>query len=617
MNSARPKQTYSLLKIIVWTLLFQLAWNWGRVVPVMMQGQLTGPDDFLRLHQVQNWMAGQAWYDISTSRMFPPTGADIHWSRLVDVPIAGLIWLLDLVFDTKTATRLTTIIWPSFVLAAVVVVLTLICDRLLKSYNRLLPMLFAVLCISSIAQFNPGRIDHHNVQILLFSLTILGFVSRETFWGDYLMGFAIVFSISIGLDTAALILIILAYLGYEWAIGHDENGRGLMKIAAAIAVSTIVFFLLNFDPATYLYALDSRCDANSAFYAAALLLLGVAFAVLALSSRLLSNESSTTRFIMRCVAGGAVSVGALVALWALFPDCANGPYGALSDEAKTRWLSKVGEAASLSQALKRFPYEWLGTAGYLTAILLAGLYALFQPKYSSPKLVALYVVLLACALGTIWQIRVLRIGIYVSIPFCVIIADLSWQYLIKRYADAKPLAYGLQLLVAAVLVSATWSWAGKLIFAEDATEAENIVVSQQSETVPEPFKRNSASQCFADSDYEYLSSLPVGIVMTDLYSATTALVHSPHTVISGPYHRNERGILDVLDFFGADIKTSRALAEKYKLDYVSFCMNSAERMRKIYPEAQLAARIKEGDLPDWLKEVSPKDSIVKVLKVLR
>lgn len=615
MDSAQPRQTYSLLKIIVWTLLFQLAWNWGRVIPVMMQGQLVGPDDFLRLHQVQNWMAGQGWYDISVARMFPPNGADIHWSRLVDVPIAGLIWLLDIVFDTKTATRLTTILWPSFLLAAVVAVLTLICDRLLKSYNRLLPMLFAVLCISSIAQFTPGRIDHHNVQILLFSLTILGFVSRETYWGDYLMGFTMVLSISIGLDTAALILIILAYLGYEWAIGHDENGRGLVKIAIAIVLSTIVLFLLNFDPATYLNALDSRCDANSTFYAVALLLLSGAFVLLALSSRWLNNESPTTRFVMRCAAGSVVSIGALLVLWVFFPDCANGPYGALSDEAKTRWLAYVGEAVSLEQALKRFPFEWLGTVGYLVVILLAGLYALFQPKYSSPKLVALYVVLLACALGTIWQIRVLRIGIYVSIPFCVIVADISWRFLIKRYADAKPLAYGLQLLVTAVLVSTTWTWAGQLIFAEDEPEAENILVSQ--DTAPEPFKRNTPSQCFADSDYEFLSTLPVGIVMTDLYSATTMLVHSPHTVISGPYHRNEIGILDVLDFFGADIETSKILADKYKLDYVSFCVNSAKIMRKIYPESRMTIRIEEGDLPDWLEEISPNGSPVKVLKILR
>lgn len=617
MDSAHPKQTYSLLKIIIWTLLFQLAWNWGRVIPVMMQGQLVGPDDFLRLHQVQNWMAGQGWYDISTKRMFPPGGADIHWSRLVDVPIAGLIWLLDIVFDTKTATRLTTILWPSFLLAAVVVVLTLICDRLLKSYNRLLPMLFAVLCISSIAQFNPGRIDHHNVQILLFSLTILGFVSRETFWGDYLMGFTMVLSISIGLDAAALILIVLAYLGYEWAIGDDTNGKGLVKIALAIAVSTIILFLLNFDPATYLHALDRRCDANSAFYAVALLLLSCAFILLALSSRWLNNENPVTHFIVRCAVGGAISIGALLVLWVLFPDCANGPYGALSDEAKTRWLAKVGEAASLAEALKRYPSEWLGTAGYLVAILLAGLYALFQPKYSSPRLVALYVLLLVCALGTIWQIRVLRIGIYMSIPFCVIIADISWKFLIKRYADAKPVAYGLQLLVAAALVSVTWTWAGLLVFPRDTTNAENTVVSQKPKTNPEPFKRNLASQCFADSDYQYLSSLPVGIVMTDLYSATTALVHSPHTVISGPYHRNERGILDVLDFFGGDIEVSQALADKYKLDYVSFCMNSAKIMKKVYPEAQLAIRIENSNLPDWLEEISPKDSPVKVLKVLR
>lgn len=607
-NSTSTVETHSIVKVIIWTLLFQLAWNWGRIVPVMTSGQLVGTDDFLRLHQIQNWMAGQGWYDISVHRMFPPNGADIHWSRLVDVPIAGLIWLFDLVFETKIAIRITTILWPSALLAAVVVVLTLICDRLFKNYNRLLPMLFAVLCMSSIVQFLPGRIDHHNVQILLFSLTILGLVNRDTGWGDYLMGFAMAFSISIGLDSAALFVIILAYLGYEWAIGHDINGRGLIKIALAIAVSTIVLFLLNFEPARYL---DARCDANSIFYATALMLLSGAFILLALTSGVLN------RFVSRALVGSLAGIAAIAILLVLFPDCANGPYGAISDEAKVRWLEKVGEAMSLSDLLKKDPSSWIRTVGYVLVMLIAGLYVVLHPKHSSAKLVALYVILLACALGTILQIRVLRTGIYVSIPFCVIVADSSWRALEKRYADAKPIAYGLQFLLVAVLVSATWSWVGTYFLGKSTKE--QLAVSSSTSTVeveqtPEAgIKRNVSRKCQADSDYLYLASLSPAIVMSDLYSTPAALVFSPHTFIAGPYHRNERGILDVMDFFETDTKTARALVDKYQLDYVSFCMNIVGT----YPKASVGGGIQKDDLPDWLEEISPKNSPVKVLRVLR
>src|SRR5262245_45796229 len=47
-------------------------------------------DDNMRMMQVRAWLEGQGWYDLRQYRLNPPDGADIHWSRLVDLPIAGL-----------------------------------------------------------------------------------------------------------------------------------------------------------------------------------------------------------------------------------------------------------------------------------------------------------------------------------------------------------------------------------------------------------------------------------------------------------------------------------------------------------------------------------------------
>src|SRR5258708_16094576 len=48
-------------------------------------------DDNMRIMQVRAWLQGQGWYDLRQYRMNPPFGANIHWSRLVALPIAGLI----------------------------------------------------------------------------------------------------------------------------------------------------------------------------------------------------------------------------------------------------------------------------------------------------------------------------------------------------------------------------------------------------------------------------------------------------------------------------------------------------------------------------------------------
>jgi len=123
---ASQTQIVPLWKIVSWTILFQLAWNWGALLPVIRNGELPGPDDFLRLHQVMNWMNGQGWYDLKLYRMFPPAGGDIHWSRIVDVPIAGLIWFFDNFTTPQTAARLASITWPTVLMVATVLVLVAI-----------------------------------------------------------------------------------------------------------------------------------------------------------------------------------------------------------------------------------------------------------------------------------------------------------------------------------------------------------------------------------------------------------------------------------------------------------------------------------------------------------
>jgi uncharacterized RDD family membrane protein YckC len=52
------------------------------------------PDDALRMVQVRDLLAGQGWFDLHQYRVAPPDGIVMHWSRLVDAPIAAVIMLL-------------------------------------------------------------------------------------------------------------------------------------------------------------------------------------------------------------------------------------------------------------------------------------------------------------------------------------------------------------------------------------------------------------------------------------------------------------------------------------------------------------------------------------------
>src|SRR5215211_7332236 len=51
-------------------------------------------DDNMRMMQVRGLLHGQGWFDLRQHRLNAPVGANIHWSRLVDLPIAGIILIL-------------------------------------------------------------------------------------------------------------------------------------------------------------------------------------------------------------------------------------------------------------------------------------------------------------------------------------------------------------------------------------------------------------------------------------------------------------------------------------------------------------------------------------------
>src|SRR5687767_5088328 len=71
------------------------------------------PDSVMRLVQVRDLLAGQGWFDLVQHRLAPPDGVLMHWSRLIDAPLAGLVLIGDL-FGHGEAFAL--VAWPLLLL---------------------------------------------------------------------------------------------------------------------------------------------------------------------------------------------------------------------------------------------------------------------------------------------------------------------------------------------------------------------------------------------------------------------------------------------------------------------------------------------------------------------
>ena len=78
---------------------------------------LLDTDDAMRLVEMRAWLNGSGllsgWYDLHQSRLQPPGGVDMHWSRLIDAGLAGSVRVLSICSPISAdAERLMRAWWP-------------------------------------------------------------------------------------------------------------------------------------------------------------------------------------------------------------------------------------------------------------------------------------------------------------------------------------------------------------------------------------------------------------------------------------------------------------------------------------------------------------------------
>jgi hypothetical protein len=585
-------------RIAAWVLAFQLAWNWKKLVPLFAQGAMPDTDDYVRLQQVRDWLGGQGWYDLVQHRMDPPLGADIHWSRLVDLPIAALVRLFGLFAPPPTAEAMAALVWPTMLLVATALVIVRICRALGDDLNPMLAVLFTVTCVTALTEFMPGRIDHHSVQILLFSLILLGLVSAGSAWGKILAGAAMAASISVGLDSLPLIGLLLGWIGFEWALGRDD-GLGLRRTALGLAAA-LPLFLANIPPQRWLLV---QCDANSIVYLSALGGVAAAFGALAVATPWLPSGGGVKPVAARFGVAAALALSLAAALHALFPACAAGPFALIDPVLATRWLPSVNEAMGLFARLDKFPEVWLSGVAYCVALLLAGAMVAFARGRASPGLVPAYAALVLSIAAAVLQYRALRIGIFASIPLCVAFVATTRAWLARRqFAHGRTSSVVLAAVVIA-LMSPVWWVAGVVIFPPAVSRV--VAEGAASDSAPDWKKREFGPLCNERRQYEALARLEPGLVMADINSGPVALAMAPHPVVGGPYHRNARAILAMLDFFGSEPEIARRIAAERAVRYVFYCDPGDLAAADIASSKALAALILRGEEPAWLERLSP------------
>jgi hypothetical protein len=538
------------------------------------------PDDALRLLQVRDLLAGQSWFDVHQYRVAAPEGVPMHWSRLVDIPIAGMILLLRPLLGMAGAEQVTAVLVPLLTLLCAMALLGRLAARWFNDEVVGLSGLMVGLAPPVLCQFTPLRIDHHGWQIVLALAALSGLHAKDPRRGALVIGLSLaaLLAISIeGLPLTALFLGICALRGLRNPASRFDWFSGA---AISLALGSVAIFLGTRGT----YDLVTHCDAISPVHLAMLVWVGAG----ALALRLAAPRSLPGQI------GGLalIGAGAGAILFGAAPECRGGAFVMLDPLVKRFWYDSVQEgmpfwhtSPPLAAAILAGPlvgiigtlWLWRGArdAGTRTLwcdhlLLLAGawLIGLAVARASATALVFAAVPSAALILHGVYYLR--------SVP---ILPRLGGYFVIvSMLAPGLPV---VMAMAAAAPLSAS-STSGKLEKSVAGVTLGGL----------------SISQCRYDVAGRALDRLPAVDIFAPLDIGPDLIVRSHDRVVATGHHRGAAGMHDVIAAFMAPAEEAHALVRKRHTALVVVCPD-------IYEPSVYAARAPHGLMADLLKDRPP------------
>ena len=535
-------------------------------------------DDAMRLVQVRDLISGQGWFDLFQHRLDPP-GASMHWSRVVDVPLAALILVLRPLIGTHGAETVTLFLWPLLLLAAALVLVAAIARQMSSSVtnSQITAVVLAVLSAPALIHFRPGAIDHHNAQIvLLLALVLLTSQIEQSAVKAALGGLVASLSLAIGIEMLpAIAAISLAVFGLLIWRGASVS-RQVGAFGTALAASSLLL-------ASALLPLPSLalpvCDA----FGGPVLLLVAGGGISLMIMAGIDCYHSTLR--LRLATGAASAIALVSAFLSLFAGCIASPYAQLDPLVTSFWVDKVVESMSLATMLQLAPQKILGFYGFPLMTMGFASAALMQSNPLVRFRWVLSIMTLAALIGlSVWEMRSAAAASMVAAPIFAASLAILWP----------TLAPGRNLVLLALAVSPA-------SFAALGLSAKPLIdlIFKPQMTIAE----RDASTCQTVSDVASMTQLPKGRVMAPIDLGPAILVNTDHAVFAAPYHRNNDGNVAMLKLMLAPVPAARQILSDRRVDYVVICSTAPEQdFVKLAPDG-LAARLGRGETPDFLERL--------------
>ncbi|WP_440978828.1 AcrB/AcrD/AcrF family protein [Sphingomonas pseudosanguinis] len=553
--------------------------RWGQI----RWWSLGDTDDNIRLMQVRAWLDGQGWYDLRQYRLNPPGGFDIHWSRIVDLPIAGLILFFRLFTTPAWAERIACGLAPLLPLSVVMLALSATLRRLVSPFAWPVGLGLLLCANATMLMYMPMRIDHHGWQLAMLAVTVAGLCDPHARRGGALVGLASAVSLAIGLEMLPYAAMAGAILTLRWVWDRAEAPR-LAVYALTLGGGSAAGFAAFASNANY----AMRCDALTPVWLSVTVVAGALLFVMAR----INPASRAARLGLAVVAGGIIAGG----FASLFPQCLTRPEQ-VSPELQRNWLNNVREAKPIYKHPLRvaLPMAIMPVVGMIGAIAAAIRY-----RTMGWTAIALFTGF-ACAM-LLWQVRAAPAGQMLAVPG---IAALLWMALPWINRLRSPLLR-VPVMVAAVLLP-TGIVAGLILKKLPAAQANAYAQRVNRAT----------GQCVRTSVLTRVNAYPKATVFTFVDLGPRLIVTTHHNAIAGPYHRNGDAILDVQHAFQGNEVQARAIMKRHGATLLLICPDMAESTNyRARAPGGFYDRMAHGWVPDWLTPLPlPKGSPLRLYRI--
>ena len=572
-----PRPGFAVLLVWAGATLFISALAWSLIA----ERRFPDPDDVLRLIQVRDLIGGQGWFDLHQYRINPPEGVMMHWSRLVDIPLALLILALEPFLGMEQAEWVAALILPPLILLAVMQIVARLAWRLADRQTAIFSAIVLALWSGFLVQMQPLRIDHHAWQILSVAVALWAISWRQPIRGGAVAGTAMGLGTMISLELLPLVAGFGIVLAIRWALDHRDR-VWLTAYMQALAMTLAVVFVLTKSGS----ALSTYCDAVTLPHVGFFVIAALGTSVIASRQRLPLITLGALFILTGAIGAGFIALSA--------PQCFTAPFGVLDPLVHKFWYSNVKEGMPIWRLA---PTDYIPAGLHMLIACIGSIAIMLRQRDWLRQWWAEYTVLLVIAC-------LAAAATFRSLYFVAVIGAIPTAWLASRalqlLREGETLAHKIVAPILLYVVIMPGSVAGAAL---GLLGGESERVGQSSDGKALVLVRDSS--CDLARSTMGFNSLEPATFFAPLDVGPFVLLNTPHSVVATGHHRANLAIRDTIAGFIGTPAEARAIIDRHGAGYVAICTEIAEPhvLAKAGGEGSFAARLLADNPPEWLEEV--------------